>query len=106
MKKVKNEPGHVTRGSVFNDLGLDESESAALKVKASLYQELLKCIRKRKLSQRQLQHLLDQPQPRVSELLNGKISKMSIEKLVDYLSKLGGVPSVSVKFSKSEPRAE
>jgi len=38
---------------------------------------------------------LDQPQPRISELLNGKISKMSAEKLAGYLSRLG----IEIKIS-------
>ena len=37
----------------------------------------------------------DRPQPRISELLNGKLSKMSAEKLAGYLSRLG----VEIKIS-------
>ncbi len=37
-------------------------------------------------------------QPRISELLNGKISKMSAEKLVGYLSRLG----VEIRISARE----
>ena len=32
-----------------------------------------------------IQDILGQPQPRISELLNGKINRVSIEKLMDYL---------------------
>ena len=42
---------------------------------------------KQKLKSRQLGKILDQPQPRISELLNGKISKMSAEKLAGDLSR-------------------
>jgi predicted XRE-type DNA-binding protein len=52
-------------------------------------------VKKRKLRPRQLEKILDQPQPRISELLNGKISKMSAEKLAGYLSRLG----VEIKIS-------
>ena len=45
-----------------------------------------------------LEKVLDQPQPRVSELLNGRISTMSIEKLLDYLQRLGGLAHIRVTF--------
>ena len=98
--KRKSKSSHVTKGSVFDDLGFSEEESSALKVKAQLYQKLLKLIERRKYTPRTLEKLLDQPQPRVSELLSGKVSKMSIEKLLSYLDKLGGQVNVEVKFKR------
>lgn len=95
-----NEPSHVTKGSIFDDLGFSEKESAALKIKAELFQSLLKAIKRYKLKQRDLQRIFDQPQSRVSELLTGKISTMSIEKLLNYLDKLGAHASVEVKVPK------
>lgn len=89
MKLKKNAPTHVTVGSVFDDLGFSAQESAAFKIKAELFSYLLKTVQKYELTQRDLQKILDQPQPRVSELLNGKISRMSMEKLIEYLQKLG-----------------
>lgn len=58
-----------------------------MKFKAELYQAVLKCARK--YSQKQLQILLAEPQPRVSELLNGKIANKSLDKLLHYAGKLG-----------------
>ena len=40
-------------------------------------------------SQKQLQSILDESQPRVSDLLRGKMSKFSLEMLVIYAEKLG-----------------
>lgn len=51
--------------------------------------EILREVEKRRLKARQLEKILDQPQPLISELLGGKISQMSAEKLVGYLSRLG-----------------
>lgn len=99
-KAGKNVPKHVSQGSVFDSLGFSESESAALKIKADLYRELLQLVKQYGLSQRDLQRILDQPQPRISELLNGKISMMSIEKLVNYLDRLGAHASVKVTAPK------
>jgi predicted XRE-type DNA-binding protein len=82
---------HVTRGSVFDDL-FPPQKAAALKVKADLYDAILRCARR--YSQKQLAVILEEPQPRISELLNGKIAKISIEKLLIYAGLLGMEPKV------------
>ena len=46
--------------------------------------------------------LIMQPQPRISELLHGKISRMNIDKLVDYLHRLGAKTKVEVSVKKIE----
>ncbi len=75
--------------SVFNDIGFNEQEALALTVKADLYGKILDVVEKQKIKPRDLEKILDVPQPRVSELLNGKMSSLSIEKLLSYLEKLG-----------------
>ena len=85
MKMTK--PTHVTRGNVFDDLGLPPDQAPALKFKAELYQAILKYARK--YSQKELQVILGEPQPRVSELLNGKIANKSVDKLLCYAGRLG-----------------
>jgi predicted XRE-type DNA-binding protein len=101
MKKNKN----VMTGSVFDALGFDAKESETLKIKASLLDAILEVVKKRAYSQRDLEKVLDKPQPRVSELLNGKISKVSIEMLLEYLQRLGGAASLKVSFSKKSSSA-
>ncbi|MBN1566294.1 MAG: XRE family transcriptional regulator [Acidobacteria bacterium] len=95
VKQKESEPSYISRGNVIDDLGFSPEEAAAIKLKASLHAEILLIVKKRKLRPRQLEKILDQPQPRISELLNGKISKMSAEKLAGYLSRLG----VEIKVS-------
>ncbi len=94
-KTEENKPSHVSKGNVIDDLGFSPEEAAAIKLKASLHAEILRVVEKRKLKARELEKILDQPQPRISELLNGKISKISAEKLAGYLSRLG----VEIKIS-------
>jgi len=53
-------------------------------VKADLHQDILKLIKKKKFTPRQLEKLFDIPQPRVSELLRGKLSLLSVSKLLYY----------------------
>jgi predicted XRE-type DNA-binding protein len=94
-KARENKPSYISSGNVIDDLGFSPEEAAAIKLKASLHAEILRVVEKRKLKARQLEKILDQPQPRISELLGGKISKMSAEKLAGYLSRLG----IEIKIS-------
>jgi len=87
MKTGSSKPTHVTRGSVLDDLGLSPEQATALKFKAELYQAILKVAKK--YSQKELQIILGEPQPRVSELLNGKIANKSVDKLLFYAGRLG-----------------
>lgn len=95
--KQKSKPTHITEGSVFEDLGFSSEEAAVLRLKTTLYAEIVKVVEKRKLSGRDLEKLLDVPQPRVSELLSGKISKMTVDKLTKYLHRLGKEVRVMTK---------
>src|SRR4029077_12245900 len=85
--KRSNKPPHITRGNVLDDLGFSPEHAAALKFKAQLYQAILKYAQK--YSQKELQAILGEPQPRVSELLNGKIANKSVDKLLYYAGRLG-----------------
>jgi predicted XRE-type DNA-binding protein len=75
------------RGSVFEDLGFSPEEAVILKFKSDLYAAIMK--HARKYSQKDLQVILAEPQPRVSELLNGKIANKSVDKLLYYAGRLG-----------------
>jgi predicted XRE-type DNA-binding protein len=73
--------------NVFEDLGFSPEEAAALKIKTDLHTKIVKCASR--YSQGQIQTILDESQPRVSDLLRGKMSKFSLEMLVIYAEKLG-----------------
>ena len=87
--------------SVFNDMGFNEQEALALTIKADLYGKILDVVEKQKIKPRDLEKMLDVPQPRVSELLNGKMSSLSIEKLISYLEKMGIEASVSFRNKRA-----
>jgi predicted XRE-type DNA-binding protein len=78
-----------TFGDVIDALGFKAEEAAAIKLKCDLHSEVIRIIQKRKFTPRELEKILNQPQSRVSELLTGKLHKMSAEKLAIYLDKLG-----------------
>lgn len=86
---------------VFHDLGFNEQESLALTIKSDLYSKILEVVETRDLKQRDLEKILDVPQPRVSELLRGKLSSVSIEKLLAYLERMGVEIHVSFKTKRA-----
>jgi predicted XRE-type DNA-binding protein len=88
---------HISRSSVLADLALDPQEKLELQIKADLHQKVLQLIRAKRYTPRQLERVLDVPQPRVSELLNGKISVLSIPKLLMYASQLGAEIDIRLK---------
>lgn len=105
MPKKESKPSHVTRGNVFRDLGFSAEESAILEMKTQLHLEIMRVVRKQRLTPRQLEKLLDIPQPRVSELLNGKISRMTADLLTKYLYRLGREVIMKTKASRNRAAA-
>jgi predicted XRE-type DNA-binding protein len=99
----RNRPSHITEGDVFDDLGLSRSEVSALKIKATLLDAILREIEARGYTQSQLVEILDEYQPSVSNLTRGKISKVSVEKLLAYSDRLKMKASLTVR-ANSEAR--
>ena len=89
--------------NVFEDLGFSPEEAAALRLKTDLHSKVVK--RAAGYSQKQLQTILDEPQPRVSDLLRGKMSKFSLEMLVIYAEKLGLRTEIRTKKARSRGAA-
>ncbi|MGB8523853.1 MAG: helix-turn-helix transcriptional regulator [Candidatus Acidiferrales bacterium] len=81
--------------NVFDDLGFSPEESAALTMKAELHSRIVRCAKN--YSQRQLQKILGESQPRVSDLLRGKISKFSLDALVGYAAALDMRPEIKTR---------
>ena len=96
MPKAKP-AAHVTRGSVLREIALDPHERLELEIKARVHQQILKLIRAKGLTPRQLEKVFGVPQPRVSELLNGKMSVLSISRLLLYASQLGAEIDIRLK---------
>jgi predicted XRE-type DNA-binding protein len=80
---------HVSTDKLFEDLGFSREQAAVLELKLSLHNEIMKVVEKQKLTSRQLEKILDITQSRASELLNGKISTMTADRLTKYLYRLG-----------------
>ena len=89
--------------NIFEDLGFSREEGAALKLKTDLHTEIVKCANR--YSQGQLQAILDESQPRVSDLMRGKMSKFSLEMLVIYAERLGLHTEIRTTAPRKRARA-
>jgi predicted XRE-type DNA-binding protein len=81
----------VTRSSanVFTDLGFPEEDAEHLRVRADLLIQIQKALDTRGLKQAEAAKLLGVTQPRVSDLVRGRLDLFSVDSLIDMLAKLG-----------------
>ncbi|MGA2022396.1 MAG: XRE family transcriptional regulator [Candidatus Sulfotelmatobacter sp.] len=85
---------------LFEDLGFSPQEAAALKLKADLNTRIVKAAAG--YTQQELRDMLGTSQPRVSDLLRGKMSKFSLDTLVVYAELLG--LRTEIKTTKRQAR--
>ena len=83
-------------GNVFSDLGFGEDEAENLKVRADLMIELTKLIEAQGLTQSAAAELLGVTQPRISDLMRGKIDRFSVDSSIEMLGHAGACVSVVV----------
>ena len=82
-------------GNVFHDLGFSREEAENLKIRTDLMIRLSKLIETRGLTQVQAAKLFGVSQPRVSDLVRGKIGRFSIDTLVAMFGHAG----IRVRFT-------
>lgn len=87
-----------TAGSAFHALKLPNA--GELKLKADLIQCVADIVAARKLTRAEAGALVGMEEPRISALLGGKITRLSIERLVRALNALGQDVEVRVKPSR------
>ena len=88
-------------GNVFRDLGFRREEAEHLLVRADLMIQVQKLIAARGLKQRAAAKTLDVTQPRVSDLLRGRIDLFSTDALIDMLARLGATVRLTVKVRRA-----
>lgn len=102
---LSNKPGHTTKGDLFDDLGFSPAETLEAKIKADIWQALIKHIEQHRFSQADLVTRLKAHQPDVSNLLKGKISRVSITKLIQFAGRLNLDARIKVTPSRSGKNA-
>ncbi|MEX2180717.1 MAG: XRE family transcriptional regulator [Gemmatimonadaceae bacterium] len=84
-------------GNVFRDMGFPREEAAHLLIRTDLMIQLTGLIAERGLTQKQAAKALGVTQPRISDLVRGRIELFSIDTLVDMLSRLGVAVTLKTK---------
>lgn len=98
-KGVDTNIRHVTvaEANIFAELGFEVSEAKQLlTIKRQLMQEISTWIADNKLRQADAAAMLNVSRPRVSDVVNLKTSKFTIDTLIMMLGKLGKPVSVTI----------
>ena len=74
---------------IFADLGFAPAEAENLRIRSAMMRALVAFLRKENLTQTKAAKLLGVTQPRVSDLMRGKLHLFSIDSLVALLGSLG-----------------
>ena len=74
-------------GNVFGDLGYADARERSLKVGLAI--EVNRVLTERGLVQEQAAKLLGLRQPHVSDLVRYRLNRFSVERLLDFLTRLG-----------------
>lgn len=74
-------------GNVFADLGYPDAKERTLKVELAL--QVNRILQERALSQDKAAKLLGLRQPHVSDLVRYRLNRFSVERLMDFLTRLG-----------------
>ncbi|MEK6815879.1 MAG: helix-turn-helix transcriptional regulator [Nitrospirota bacterium] len=95
MKKhAKIEKGS---GNVFLDLGFPPDEAHNLLIRSDLMIEIKRFVQKSGLTQKEAAKRLGLTQPRLNDLLRGKIAKFSLDALVNILARAGRQVALKVR---------
>ncbi|MBI3448033.1 MAG: XRE family transcriptional regulator [Acidobacteria bacterium] len=91
-------------GNVFRDLGFSPEEADNLKIRSSLMGHIRRRIEARGMTQAEAARRMKVSQPRVSDLVRGKIDLFSIDSLVTMLGHLGARVRFEVVVKRTKSR--
>lgn len=87
--------------SIFEDLGFPDAEEAQAKSRLAI--EIFLIIKAKKLTQKEAAKIMKTSQSHVSDILRGKLSHFTIDRLLRCLLALG--KDVEIKITKSKKRS-
>ena len=87
--------------TAFEELGFPAEEAEHLRIRADLMIALAQLIEDREWTQAEAARRLGVAQPRISDLVRGKIERFTIDTLVTMLSHAGADVTVTVKRRRS-----
>ena len=94
-KRIQSEKGS---GNVFADIGLPNPEEAL--AKAEIARQVNRILVARKISQAEAGVILGIAQPRVSDLIRGRLGRFSLDKLIDFAKRSGNDVEIRIKPSR------
>lgn len=97
-KKIKITP---SSGNVFADLALPDAEDRLLKAQLAL--KIQQLIEQKGMTQAEVVPLLGLDQPKVSNLMRGRLAGFSVERLFGILNRLGHNVEVHISEEEHEP---
>ena len=106
MEKIDTQIRHITEanGNVFRDLGFNAEESTQLKRaseqlianKILLMNAMSEWIEKNQLKQAEAASILGVSRPRISDMVNLKTEKFTLDTLISFVSKTGRTVHLSL----------
>lgn len=91
--------------SVWDAIEDTPQEAASMRARSALMMGLTEIIRERGMTQAQAAALLGITQPRVSDLIRGKINLFSLDTLMDMAAVAGMAPTIKIDMPKSAQQA-
>jgi predicted XRE-type DNA-binding protein len=103
MKNTTKKKVNVTAsvGNVFTDLMLPEAEDRLLKAQLAL--KIHQLIDQKEMTQAEIAPLIGLDQPKVSNLMRGRLAGFSVERLFGILNRLGHNVEVRISDDEHEP---
>src|SRR6266699_5355454 len=96
----------ATRGreNVFVDCGFPPTEAENLRIRAKMMMALTGYIQERKITQSRAARIMGVSQPRISDLICGKIGLFTIDTLVRMVTAAGLKVEVDIRAGRPRPK--
>ena len=90
--------------SVWDAIEDTPQEAASMRARSALVMSLTEVIRQQNMTQAQAAALFGVTQPRISDLMRGKVNLFSLDTLIDMAATAGMMPTVKVSMPKAAHR--
>lgn len=92
------------RKNVFLDCGFPPTEAESLRIRAIMMMALSDYIHERKITQSRAARIMGVSQPRISDLVRGKIGSFTIDTLVNMVTAAGLKVDVDITAGRPGPK--
>jgi len=98
----------ITKGNenVFIDCGFSHAEAENLRIRSRMMMALIARIQEKKLTQARAATIMRASQPRISNLMRGKIGLFTIDSLVNMLNAAGLKVELEIRPTRTKTKAK